>query len=147
MVATDDMISKPVKALYDALNRSNLNEIIDQFSEDAELIDFPSNSIIRGRQGIYNYFQNWMKAFSEPKGEITNLITADDLVIIEVTGRGTHQSVFSISYGNIPPSGEMTEVRFCQIYQIQNGKIKYGKSYYDLLGIVHSADIARMKSA
>jgi ketosteroid isomerase-like protein len=139
--------SNAVRAMYHALNQRNLNGMIDQFNDDAELLDVPTNSMIRGKQALSEYFQNWMNAFSNANGEIINLITSGEMIIVEVIGRGFHQNVFSTSYGNIPSSEENVEIKFCQIYKIQNNKIKSGTSYYDLFGLIQAAEKAQKKSA
>ena len=129
----------PVLALYDALNRKDVSGIVDQFTETAELLDMPSGSVVRGKKMLTEYFQNWLNAFPDGKGEIKNLIEKDDLMVAETMGTGTLQGTFSTPHGALMASGRKVVVRFCQLFRVQAGKIVSSRTYYDMAGIIAQA--------
>jgi ketosteroid isomerase-like protein len=132
-------ISKPVRELYEAINRRDLNAF-DQFvSEQIEYTEFGLNETVRGREAYKNYFQNWWKAFPKGKVEIKNLIVSNDQVVIEAEGGGVRSGSFEVEGQKTEPSEQTENFHFCKIFRIENGRIVNGRSYsdsYKLLGIL-----------
>lgn len=51
-------------------------------------------------------------------------------------GRGTHRGVFHSPAGVLQPTGRAMEVRFCDIYRLENGEIVRADSYFDFHGLL-----------
>lgn len=134
-----------VRSFYDALNKNDLNEMMKPVHDQVEFVDYASGNTIRGKEGVTNYFKGWMDAFPDGRGNITNLVTSGDQIVVEVTARGTHQGDFQSPEGILPPTGNTVEVRFCQVFRIKGGKIVAGHSYYDLAGMMKAMSVVPIK--
>ena len=136
-----------VRRLYDALNRSDLNGILDQLSDRVELVDVPSGKLARGKSECHEYFRKWLEAFPDGRGEVTHFISSGDEIAVEVLGRGTQTGPFITPMGRIAPSGKPTEIRFFQFYKIADSKIVGARSYYDVAGLMRSLGATPLKKA
>ena len=120
-----------VRELYKALNRQDLVGILDTISDQIELVDFAAAKTLSGREAVEKYFQNWLTAFRDGTGEISDLLAVGDHVVIEVRGRGTHTGIFHTLSGNLHPTGRTFEINFCQVFRLKSGRIASMHSYYD----------------
>jgi predicted ester cyclase len=127
-----------VRKLYTGINQKNVEAIKDCLDEQVDFVDMYLGSVIRGRESVGRYFQNWMDAFPDGKGEIVNLLGTDDQIVIEVIGRGTFEKPLPGWKVQLTHTGESSIIRFCQIYRVQKGKILSAHSYYDLSGVLRS---------
>ena len=71
--------------------------------------------------------------FPESSTELTNAFGTENQVVLEFTGWGTNTGPLHMPTGDLPPTGHSVERRFCNVYQIRNGKIVSLHSYYDLM--------------
>jgi steroid delta-isomerase-like uncharacterized protein len=139
----DSELLKPVRALYERLNEGDIDGIVANVSDDFEFIDVPSLQTIRGKKGFADYMQAWKTAFPDGKGQLKNMFVSGDSVVIEAIGTGTHGGEFAIAGLLVPATGKKVEFHFCQIYQVADGKIVKGRSYYDTRPVLVAAVAAR----
>jgi ketosteroid isomerase-like protein len=132
-----------VRSLYAALNQKDIEALKNCLDEQVDFVDMYLSSVIRGRESVGRYFQNWLDAFPDGKGEIINLISTDDQVVIEVIGRGTFEKLLPGWKVQLTRTGEQSIIRFCQIFRVKSGKILSVHSYYDLAGVLRSEAVAR----
>ena len=85
-----------------------------------------------GAEGFKQYMQNWIDAFSDASTEITAIHAGDDFAVVEFTVRGTHDGTLRSPAGEVPPTGRVTENRFCEVLHIENGKISRSRTYLDM---------------
>jgi predicted ester cyclase len=127
-----------VRALYQALNSRNIDDIKYQLDEQVDLVDMHLGSVIRGKESVGRYFQSWMDSFPDGKGEIVNLLSVGDQVVVETIGRGTFEKTLPGWKIPLTRTGEPGVIRFCQIFRVQRGKILNIHSYYDLMGLIRA---------
>jgi ketosteroid isomerase-like protein len=80
--------------------------------------------------------RGWVDAFSDAETEIVNLHGEDDFAVVEFVARGTHDGPLASPGGEIPSTGRRIETRFCEVYEIQDGKLVRGRIYFDLATIM-----------
>ncbi len=61
--------------------------------------------------------------------------------VVEFIARGVHTGVLHSPAGDIQPSGRKFELRFCDVYQLRNGKIARHATYYDALGFMQQLGV------
>lgn len=130
-----------VQTLYDLManHRSDpawLDKSLALFAEDCEIIDIPSGMTSRGPDGYKQLILFFVEGFPESGIEITNLFATDDQAVVEFIGRGTNTGPLHMPTGDVPPTGQPVEMRFCDVYRIANGKIVSYRSYYDTLSFL-----------
>jgi steroid delta-isomerase-like uncharacterized protein len=140
MMTTQD-IATFVRKGYDAFNARQadphwLNYADEDMAEDGEVVDIPSGMIFHGPDGLKQFLLGLSTAFPDCRVEVTNVFATPDQAVVEFIGRGTHNGVLHSPAGEIPPTGRSFELRFCDVYQLRNGKISRHASYYDALGFM-----------
>ena len=86
-------------------------------------------------------FRGWATAFPDSQGEISNTIHSDNMVVLEVTWRGTHTGPLQTPKGTIPPTGKRIEFRACQVHTITNGKIQTTRHYFDMATLLQQLGV------
>jgi steroid delta-isomerase-like uncharacterized protein len=130
-----------VKTLFDLTNNHQsdpawLDKSLSLFSDDCEVIDIPSGMTSRGPEGYKQIILFFEEGFPDSGIEITNLFASEDQAVVEFIGRGTNTGPLHMPTGDVAPTGRAVEMRFCDVYRVNNGKIVSYRSYYDLLGFL-----------
>ena len=130
-----------VQTLYDLMNNHQsdpvwLDKSLTFFAEDCEIIDVPSGMTSRGPDGYKQLILFFEEGFPDSGIEITNLFATDDEVVVEFIGRGTNTGPLHMPTGDVPPTGRVVELRFCDVYRVKDGKIVSYRSYYDVFGFL-----------
>jgi predicted ester cyclase len=125
-----------IRSLYDAVNRKDLKHIEGFGAPHSEWLDVPFDYLAKGERAIIDPWQNWFNIFPDANCEVRSLVALGDTVVAQGFGRGTHQGVFKSPAGILQPTGRKMEVRFCDIYRLENGKIARADSYFDFYGLL-----------
>jgi steroid delta-isomerase-like uncharacterized protein len=110
-----------------------LDKSMAAFAADSELIDVPSGRTLPGSEGYKQLVLFFAEAFPGSSVEMTNAFATEDQVVVEFTGRGTNTGPLHMPTGDIPATGRYSELRFCDVVQIRNGKIYSLHFYYDVM--------------
>ena len=94
------------------------------FAEDCEVIDVPSGMTSRGPDGYKQLILFFEEGFPDSGIEIINLFASEDQAVVEFIGRGTNTGPLHMPTGDVPPTGRVVEMRFCDVYRVSNGKIR-----------------------
>lgn len=140
-IMTTQEIVAFVRRGYDAFNARQsdphwLDYANEDVAEDGEVVDIPSGMIFRGPEGLKQFLLGLSTAFPDCRVEVTNVFANAEQAVVEFIGRGTHKGILHSPAGDIPPTGRSFELRFCDVYQLRNGKIVRHASYYDALGFM-----------
>ena len=130
-----------VQTLYDLTNNHQsdpawLDTSLAFFAEECEVIDVPSGMTSRGPEGYKQLILFFEEGFPDSRIEITNLFATEDQAVVEFIGRGTNTGPLHMPTGDVPPTGRVVEMRFCDVYRVRNGKIVSYRSYYDVFGFL-----------
>ncbi len=120
-----------VRDTYKAYNDRDFDRGAAALSDDYELTNVPSGDKLRGREGYLTFVRGWSTAFPDSKVDVTNIVASKNTVVVEFTGRGTHQGVLRTPMGDISATGKKVEVPFCDVVTVKNGKVRSLRSYYD----------------
>ncbi len=119
------------RADVELYNTRDLDRIATLYSADAELTDVATGETFRGPEGALRFNQSFITAFPDSQCEIISVLANERNAAVEFWGRGTHTGPLVSSAGTIPPTGRKVELRFCQILEIQGGKITHASMYWD----------------
>ena len=125
-----------IRALYDAVNRKDLETIASYGSPDSEWLDVPFNFTSRGERAIIDPWKSWFEIFPDATCEVQHLNAMGDYVIARGIGRGTHRGVFRSPAGQLDPTGRAMQTDFCDVYRLRDGKIIRADSYFDFYGVL-----------
>jgi predicted ester cyclase len=126
------------RSLFDLYNSRQsdpawLDKGVVTFAADAEVIDVPSGTTLRGPDGYKRLMLFFAESFPDSRAELTSAFATEDQVALEGTWRWTTTGLLHLPSGDIPATRRPGELRFCQIIQIRNGKIVSLHSYYDMM--------------
>ncbi len=140
-MSTQDNINL-VKAFFDAINQHDADRAASFVDPSAEWVTALSPSgAARGQDALKQSMLNYWTAFPDNRVEMTNMIATEDWVTVEYIGRGTHNGPFNTPFGQVPPTGRKMETRFCDVYQIKNGKIAKCDNYFDTAAILQQLGV------
>ena len=129
MSARDNEAS--VRELHEAFNARDLHRAANATEDDACLTVLTGETF-RGPEGYKQYMQNWVDAFSNAGTGVAAIHADGDFAVVEYKGRGTHDGMPRSPAGDVPPTGRVTENRFCEVLHIEDGRISRSRTYLDL---------------
>jgi steroid delta-isomerase-like uncharacterized protein len=81
--------------------------------------------------------RSWKRAFPDEQGTITGVYASGSTVAIELTWEGTQSGPMAIPDGReLPPSNKPMTVKSIEVIEIEDGKIKVLRHYFDLMTIL-----------
>jgi steroid delta-isomerase-like uncharacterized protein len=112
-------------------NREFDRILSEMIAEDVEWTTVPTGETFRGHEGFRQFMEGWSDAFPDGRAEDTNVYVGEDFAVTEFVGRGTHTGTLRTPSGEIPPTERAVEWPLCEVYQIRDGKIVRGRTYFD----------------
>jgi steroid delta-isomerase-like uncharacterized protein len=131
-----------VRGLYEAWNKRDWDKFAAAVDEDAEVLVVPTGQTLRGPHGFRQSGENWASALPDARVEVTNVVAADDGVVVEFTGRGTHTAPLVTPMGEIPATNKRVEQRFCDVYGLRDGRIRAHHAYFDIASLMQQLGVA-----
>ena len=121
---------------HDAFNARDFERVTPLIAPDAKWVDMAAGITYHGPSGFRQYQESWATAFPDARVDVRCVRTGADFAIVEFVGRGTHTGPLTTAVGMIPPTNRTGEAPFCEVYEIRDGKIVGGASYYDAATIM-----------
>ena len=125
-----------IQGLYEAVNSKNLDYLKNLGAPDSEWLDVPFDFTSKGENAIIDPWKSWFDIFPDATCEVHSLVAMGNYVVAQGYGRGTHKGVFNSPAGVLQPGNVKMQVSFCDVYQLENGKIKRADSYFDFYGLL-----------
>lgn len=116
---------KIVRDFIDAWPRLDVEEIVGYFAEDGVYHNMMLDPVT-GREALKGFIGAFAANWADTKWEILNLVSRDDLVIAERVDRMT-------------VGGRKVALPCCGVFEIENGKIKVWRDYFDLATFTKTA--------
>jgi steroid delta-isomerase-like uncharacterized protein len=133
--------SVAIKDSITAFNKGDLNQAVDHYAENAEVVD-PTGKYV-GRSQILASQKVWQTAFPDAKGEVTNQIAEGEQVLTEATFRGTHTGPLAGPNGmTVPATNKKIDMHLAFIDLFKDGKIQRERAYFDLAGLMQQLGLS-----
>jgi steroid delta-isomerase-like uncharacterized protein len=120
-----------VRAFYEDWNRRDFEHLADLVADDGEIVLVGSGTSFRGPDGARQFAQMWADGFPDGRATVDTAAASGDRVTVEFTGRGTHTGTLQSPDGDIPATGKPVTLQFCDVLEIEGGKITSLHSYFD----------------
>ncbi|MFK4871538.1 ester cyclase [Novosphingobium sp. ZW T3_23] len=119
---TDDV--QTIKDLYAAAegDRLDLASFLRCFSGDGYVRNVPAQMDFRG-QDIALVASGMADAFPDIHREIFSISAAENLIVVELAIRGTHQGTLMTPTGPVPATGKRIDVPCCDVFRMKDGKV------------------------
>ena len=130
--------------LFDALNAHNLN-LGDSYEDIDYKFEGPGTARNGGalnRDQAKVYTQGFINGFPDLHFELTQKIAQGEYVVINWIGSGTHNGPLTTPTGDtLPATGKKAVVAGSTTYQIINGKVVKGWTYWDMVSMLSQLGI------
>ena len=124
-----------------AYNKKDWNAVRAAVTPDFVYEEVATQRKLQGIEPVLACWQGW--ATTCP-GEATlhNAYASGNIVILELTWRGTHSGPLQTATRQIPATGKPFELRACQVLEIANGKAKMMRQYFDLASLFQQLGVS-----
>jgi steroid delta-isomerase-like uncharacterized protein len=128
--SAEDVARESIES-YNAGDFDRLRSLLaDDFYEE----ELATQRRLEGADARVEAAQAWKQAFPDEHGTITGAYTSGNTVAIELTWEGTQSGLMAMPDGQeLPPSNKRITVKSVEVLEIENGKIKVLRHYFDLM--------------
>lgn len=115
---------------------------VGEFYAEDFVADYPRTDWGSGVQGVRALAEGIRESFPDYREQIDELIVADDLVVVRLTIRGTHNGPLP----NLPPTGKAVVINDVTIIRVRDNKIVEQRglsdhfALYQQLGLIGLSD-------
>ena len=93
------------------------------FTPDGTFTDESIGVTYRGRDRVIP-LENFGQAFSDMHRELYRVYASGDIVVVQLALQGTHDGPLTVAGGVLEPSGNRMDAPCCDVFELENGKIK-----------------------
>ena len=98
-------------------------KFVSMFTHNGYMLDMASGTKFVGK-AIGDSIASLASAFPDVHRDIAKVHVAGDVVVVELAIRGTHTGELKLPSGALAPTGRTIDVPSCDVFQLENGKIK-----------------------
>ena len=117
-----------IRKVYQMAEEQKIQEFVDLFTEDGVFYDASVGKEYRGAD-IGRTVEVYAKAFPDMHRELYSFYLSGDIVCVELSLNGTHKGPLMLPMGTIPATGKKMSTPCCDVFQIENGKVKLFNCY------------------
>ncbi len=118
-----------VNSFIEALNAKDIGTFASLFTEEGTYEEVCSGRLLKGREAIANYINATLEGIPDSKFEIITIVADDKHATVEWIGTGT--STVGWPAMNIPATEKSLNLKGISVMDIDNGKIKSNRDYWD----------------
>ncbi|HEY2528210.1 MAG TPA: nuclear transport factor 2 family protein [Xanthobacteraceae bacterium] len=136
-----------VRNAYAVAERKDLECWINLFAPDGVFTDNSVGVTYRGR-GLADPVRNYGAAFSNMHRELYRIYSDGNVVVVQLALQGTHDGPLQLPFGELQATGKKMDAPCCDVFEIENGKIKRfdcypeGSVIFAQLGVLNNLDAA-----
>lgn len=109
---------KIVREFIAAWSRLDVDEIVSYFAEDGVYHNMPTQPV-KGHAALRQFIAAFLKMWSKTDWDVLNIMSKGDVVIAERLDR-------TVAMGRI------VDLPCCGVFEMENGKIKFWRDYFDM---------------
>lgn len=125
------------RRLIDAFNQDDLDAVDDIVSDDVVVHEAGQHGLLRGPEGVKEFFRTYRTAFPDAHIEIDEILSEGDVVAARWTGTGTHDGELM----GIEPTGRDVSVMGMEMYRGRDGELVEGWGVFDLVGMLQQVGV------
>ena len=115
-----------------AFNQKNWNAVRSGISPDFVYDEVATGRKAEGADQAIAVWQGWATAFPDAQATFDRELPSGNVVVFQVTWRGTHQGPLQTPGGAISPTGKRIDVRACMVVEVEYDKAKAHWHYFDM---------------
>jgi ketosteroid isomerase-like protein len=122
-MSTERENEKAIRAAYQIAEVQDVPGWVASFAENGTFTDESTGITYRGKE-LGRPVEIFAKAFPDMHRELYDVRTTGDVVVVELSLNGTHSGPLETPKGLLPPSGRKMKAPCCDVFHLENGKIK-----------------------
>jgi len=126
-------LTQVAREIVTGYSTSNWTALKNLLTPDVIYKEAGTQRRIEGPDAFIQAMQEWKKAMTDSKGDVTNAFGTGNLVTLEITWTGTHNGAFTGPAGTVPASGKRQTTPAAMIVKFQGDKVKEIHHYFDLV--------------
>ncbi len=103
--------------------RMDTQKFVSTFSDEGYMWDMATGMKLRGK-AIGDSIAGLASAFPDVHRELLSIYVVENVVVVELATRGTHKGELPLASGTLAPTGKAIDVPSCDVFHLENGKIK-----------------------
>ncbi|MFP3559236.1 ester cyclase [Paraburkholderia sp. SIMBA_049] len=113
-----------IRELYAAAEGrvTDIEKFVFMFSDEGYMWDMATGMKFRG-QAIGDSIAGFASAFPDVHRELLSIYVAENVVVVELAIRGTHQGKLALASGTLAPTGKAIDVPSCDVFRLERGKV------------------------
>jgi ketosteroid isomerase-like protein len=112
-----------VRDAYQVAEEKDVPGWIASFTEHGTFTDMSIGVTYRGQE-LGDTVVAYARAFPDMHRELYEVYVAGDIVVVQLALQGTHKGSLATPMGVIPATGNRMDAPCCDVFEIENGKIK-----------------------
>jgi steroid delta-isomerase-like uncharacterized protein len=129
------------KAPTIAYNKKDWKAVEAAIKADLLYDEIGTQRKIKGSDQVLQAWKGWATAFPDSSATFENAFVGGGKVLLEVTWRGRHTGPLKMPGKEIPATGKAIEIRACQIIEIESGKAKSMRHYFDMMTMMQQLGV------
>jgi steroid delta-isomerase-like uncharacterized protein len=125
-------IASITQAYYEAFNAHDWDRVASYFSDRVEWANVATGETFQGHDGMMQWINGWVSAFPDAHVQVVHQVVGADAVATQFRGQGTQTAPLQTAMGEIPATGRTVDIPFCEVFQLQGGKVARVDSYFDV---------------
>jgi len=115
---------KIIRNAYQIAEEQDVEGWIAAFTEDGTFTDESIPHTYRGPDELGKTVEVYAAAFPDMHRELHKFYVTGDVVIVQLSLQGTHLGPLVLPSGTVPPTGKKMDAPCCDVFELQDGKIK-----------------------
>jgi steroid delta-isomerase-like uncharacterized protein len=92
---------------------------------------------LEGFDAMLEAAQGWKRAFPDGHGTVMRAYSDGPAAVLEIVWEGTNAGPMQTPTGDeLPATGKRVRVQACQVFELQDGRVKSTRHYFNLLTIM-----------
>ena len=139
---SEQQLINAAKALTVGYNEKDWDKVRASVRADFVYDEVATHRMVEGINQVIEVWQGWAKALPDSRASFDNAFVGSGKVVLEITWRGRHTGPMQTPDGEIPATGKSIEIRACQIVEIEDGKAKSMRQYFDMMTMMQQLGLA-----
>lgn len=131
------------KASVIAYNEKNWDKVKETVSPNVVYDEVATKRRVTGSNEVIEAWKGWATAIPDSKATFEREVAVGDSVILELTWRGTHTGPLQTPAGEIAPTGRPIELRAVQVIDVEAGKAKSIRQYFDMATLLEQIGVRK----
>ncbi|MCI0697351.1 ester cyclase [candidate division KSB1 bacterium] len=139
---SDQELINAAKAPTVAYNKKDWDGVKAAITAGFVYDEVATQSKAAGADQMIEAWRGWATALPDSNATFESAFVSGGKVVLEMTWRGKHTGPMQSPKGEMPATGKSIEIRACQIVEVEGGKAKSMRHYFDMMTMMQQLGLA-----